>query len=104
MEVNNHRYADSITEMIDHCKQTLIDKHAEYAVGSNYHNFEQAAKLMNTDPRKALAGMMAKHTVSVYDLIESNEIAPRDQWKEKIGDHINYLLILWAMVNEEAGR
>ena len=46
--------------------------------------------------------MMDKHVVSVHDLVnkasKGSEI-PLETWKEKIGDNINYLLILWAMVN-----
>ena len=53
---------------------------------------------------RALGGMMAKHTVSVYDLIERHErgetISPA-MWDEKIGDSINYLLLLTAAIEEE---
>ena len=48
--------------------------------------------------------MMAKHTVSVYDLIEDyeqgKEISPK-MWAEKIGDSINYLLLLTALLEED---
>ena len=46
---------------------------------------------------------MCKHTVSVYDLIndfESGKNISIDLWNEKIGDSINYLLLLNAMVIE----
>lgn len=45
--------------------------------------------------------MMDKHVVSVHDLVNSaaeGRMVPEDLWREKIGDNINYLLILWAMV------
>lgn len=51
----------------------------------------------------ALGGMMAKHTVSVYDLIRMEEAGAKvkkELWMEKIIDHINYLILLWAMVRE----
>ena len=47
--------------------------------------------------------MMCKHTVSIYDLIndfENGNSIPIDLWNEKIGDSINYLLLLNAMVIE----
>ena len=46
--------------------------------------------------------MMAKHTVSIYDLINkaSEEYVPEEVWFEKIQDHMNYLLFLWAAVEE----
>ena len=61
-----------------------------------------AAGLQGCLPREALGGMMAKHTVSVYDMINSCDTFPIALWDEKITDHINYLLLLKAIVVEEA--
>lgn len=47
---------------------------------------------------------MAKHTVSVYDLIddyEQGKAIPKEMWAEKIGDSINYLLLLTALLEEK---
>lgn len=47
---------------------------------------------------------MAKHTVSVYDLIRKHDLGgmtSKEMWSEKIGDSINYLLLLSALVQEE---
>lgn len=44
---------------------------------------------------------MAKHTVSVYDMIRSGKDYPLDLWEEKIKDSINYLLLLWALIQED---
>ena len=46
---------------------------------------------------------MAKHTVSVYDMLrglEEGKSYPLELWDEKIGDSINYLLLLAAAVRE----
>ena len=46
---------------------------------------------------------MCKHTVSVYDMIrglEEGKSYPLELWDEKIGDSINYLLLLAAAVRE----
>lgn len=94
-------YKDSISEMLTHCAETLNAKRKEYAQGSDFHNFEVTAKITGGTPEQALAGMMAKHTVSIYDMIRSGD-QPIEKWQEKIGDHINYLLILWAMVRKKA--
>ena len=100
METSDSKYAECISEMIDHCKQTLIEKHGEYATEDNFHNFNQSALLMGISPQLALAGMMSKHTISIYDMMQDRIVDyPIEKWREKIGDHINYLLILWAMVN-----
>lgn len=56
---------------------------------------------MSCDPKEALAGMMAKHTISVYDMCRSGKDYPIELWNEKITDHINYLLLLKAIVEED---
>lgn len=85
------------------CGETLGVKASEYASDSDrLHNFRKAAALEDTTPRKALGGMMAKHTVSVYDLINHAEVdTPMAVWDEKITDHINYLILLRAILVEE---
>lgn len=45
--------------------------------------------------------MMAKHTVSIYDMCNSGLKYPIELWNEKITDHINYLLLLRAIIEEE---
>lgn len=80
-------------------------KGTEYDSDSNdrLHSFKVAAELQHETPIQALAGMMAKHTVSIYDMCEdTNTLYNLAKWTEKITDHINYLLLLKAMVCEEA--
>jgi hypothetical protein len=74
----------------------------EYAADADrLHNFKVAADLKGESPRQALAGMLAKHTVSVYDMAMSDNYFTIKQWDEKIIDHINYLILLLAIVQEE---
>ena len=95
---------DMITDKrLEDCKRVLAGKASEYATSDRLHNFKVAAVLSGENPIKALGGMMKKHTVSVYDLIEAvndGQDIPIELWDEKIGDHINYLLLLWALVVE----
>ena len=97
-----------IENRIEKCKQLLGVKAGEYAAGGDrLYNFKVAAILEDCTPEKSLAGMMAKHTVSVYDLInrfEEGEYIPKSLWEEKIGDHINYLLLLTALIEEREGE
>ena len=94
-------YELAIEDMLSHCQATLLKKHREYATADDFHNFRVAAKLQGITPAQALLGMMDKHVVSVHDLVieaaEGRSISEAT-WREKIGDNINYLLILWAMV------
>lgn len=90
---------------LDHMQKvsvdTLMNKAKEYATGGDrLHNFKVAASVQGISPKAALAGMMAKHTVSVYDMIGSGEDYPMELWEEKIKDSINYLFLLWALLHE----
>lgn len=52
--------------------------------------------------KAALAGMMSKHVVSLYDMCYSTLLHfDMEQWDEKITDCINYLILLKALVKEE---
>lgn len=84
------------------CTDILITKAKEYATEDRLHNFKVAAELQMTTPINALAGMLAKHTVSIYDMCRSGQSYPQEIWDEKITDHINYLLLLKALTVEEA--
>lgn len=102
--MNAERFEQIVNERLEECKKVLCRKADEYATEDRLHNFKIAAKLQKCTPITALAGMMAKHTVSVYDLIRQSEeghTASREMWAEKIGDSINYLLLLTALVEEK---
>lgn len=104
--MNSKRYNKIINDRLVKCTQLLCAKSDEYATDDKLHNFKVAATLQGCTPITALAGMMCKHTVSVYDLIRDNEEGkkiPKELWEEKIGDSINYLLILTALIEEQEG-
>jgi len=90
-----------VEEQIARSTSVLIKKAGEYATEDRLHNFKVAAELQACTPKQALAGMMAKHTVSVYDLCLSEKPISIDMWNEKITDSINYLLLLRAVVEED---
>jgi len=83
-------------------KEVLGSKAIEYATDDRMHNFHVAARIANTTREKALFGMMLKHIVSVLDLIEGRNVTP-GSINEKIGDTINYLILLEAMLIEGCG-
>lgn len=102
--MNTIEFNKIIEERIKKCCDMLIKKADEYATEDRLHNFKIAAKLQNCTPEKALAGMMCKHTVSVYDLIndyDEGQNIPMELWEEKIGDSINYLLLLTALLKDK---
>lgn len=101
--MNSERFNEIIEQRITLCKNILCHKAGEYATEDRLHNFKVAAELQHCTPITALGGMMSKHTVSVYDLIQRQEqglVVPEEMWIEKIGDSINYLLLLTALIVE----
>ena len=87
--MNTEDFNKIIHEQIDRCENTLCKKADEYATDDRLHNFKVAAGLQDCLPTTALAGMMAKHTVSVYDMIrglEEGKSYPLELWDEKIGE------------------
>ena len=87
------------------CMKILQGKNKDYMRNDNkFHNFVQAADMMGCSSIQALAGMKIKHTVSIMDMIKDYEqkgILPSiETLSEKIGDEINYLVILEAMFRE----
>lgn len=104
--MNTKDFNNIIHEQIERCEATLCKKADEYAVGDDrLHNFKVAAGIQDCLPTTALGGMMAKHTVSVYDMLrglEEGKSYPAELWNEKITDSINYLLLLAAAVREDS--
>lgn len=100
--MNNQKFMEIVNEQLDYCKSLLNVKVAEYNADQQdrLDSFKKAAALQHVTPKQALAGMMCKHTVSIYDMCSAGEYSS-DKWTEKITDSINYLLLLKAMVNED---
>lgn len=99
--MNSELFKEIFDEQVAACRNTLVEKAKEYATEDRLHNFRVAAMLQSTTPRDALCGMMSKHIVSVFDLARADNFASMDVWDEKIGDAINYLFLLKAVVIEE---
>lgn len=99
--MNVKQFNEIVAAQIKLSTDILCVKAKEYATEDRLHNFKTAAALEGITPKQALAGMMAKHTVSVYDMCMSPSDFSQAMWEEKITDHINYLLLLRAVVQED---
>lgn len=94
-----------LNSRLEKIRSTLAKKAKEYASDSDcFHNFTIAGRIAGTTPEKALYGMMLKHEVSVIDLIELAGSKPEKLNKElideKIGDNINYLILLEGLLRQ----
>jgi len=90
---------------IEQTGKTLAGKGTEYGSDSDrLHNFKAAGRMLNITPEKALEGMLAKHLVSVQDIVARVEnggnMPSQAVIDAKIGDCINYFILLEALLTE----
>jgi hypothetical protein len=96
-------FNDIVKERCSKIESVLASKAKEYASDEDrFHNFNVAGRISDCSPEKALKGMWMKHIVSVFDLIDWADSDPEkltsDLIDEKIGDSVNYLVLLEGML------
>jgi len=101
----SHKDFNRIVEQrIDKIRDVLSNKAKEYSSDNDrFHNFKRAGEMLRIEPEQALIGMFAKHMVSIMDMVRDiarGEKQPIFMWDEKIGDAINYLILLEGLVTE----
>lgn len=100
--MNADRFNTVLNEQLATVVAILGSKASEYADDQDrLHNFKASAILQGITPLEALRGKMAKHTISIYDMIATGQAFPIEKWDEKITDHINYLILLRALLIEQ---
>jgi hypothetical protein len=86
-----------VEHRIELIRSVLKSKATEYAtLGDRLHNFNRAADMLGVTKEKALVGMWTKHIVSILDIVDSGATPRQGMLEEKIGDAINYLILLEA--------
>lgn len=98
--MKQEQFEKIIETQLQRVKDVLFMKQKEYATEDRLHNFRVVSGLRDCTMEQALGGMLSKHTVSIYDMIESGKEYEPEQWNEKINDHIVYLLLLQAITEE----
>ena len=101
-----------IERRLELSKQILINKAKEYAKGDDnrMHNFDKASQITGECREKALFGFFLKHLISVMDIIDdmnknkNTYIPSKELTDEKIGDAINYLLLLEASIEDKRNK
>lgn len=100
--MTHEEFEEILEAQIQRLRDVLVNKTAEYATDDQLNNFRKAAHLRSGSLAEAVAGMMVKHTVSIYDMIESGKPFNEAKWDEKITDHIIYLVLLKAALIDGA--
>lgn len=102
--MNLDRFNDILRKRLRHITEVLDKKAGEYATADRLHNFRAAAALSGFSMAEACTGFMLKHWVSVQDLCSAARDGRRDfvrqHLDEKIGDAVNYLILLEAILLE----
>jgi len=102
--MNAQEFDTILSNRLIKIQDTLSSKAREYSDSSDrLYNFKRAGVINHTTPEKALWDMATKHLVSVIDLVEQNKETTIHMIDEKIGDLINYLILLEAILIEKTG-
>jgi hypothetical protein len=103
--MNNEDFKKILNKTINHCVETLMGKAKEYAADNDrLHNFNNSSISTYLTPAQVCCGYMAKHTTSINDMVFLGGEYPPEVWDEKIGDAINYLILLRAVIEEEGSK
>lgn len=90
-----------VDEAIDHIQTVLRDKAVEYSHnGDRLFNFRVTSQYNDEPIEKSIWGMASKHLTSVLDLVHGRLEPTKPMVDEKIGDMINYLILLKAAFYE----
>ena len=98
--MNREHFTNIFEGTVNKSRESLLRKNNEYGQEQDiFRAFTQAGHLQDIEPHQALLGMLAKHTTSIYDMGSDHILDHHvSKWEEKIMDHINYLILLRAMV------
>jgi hypothetical protein len=100
--MNQEEFEKAFENRVRLCREVLVVKAREYAAdGDRLHNFNVAAEFNSTTPQEACWWFLTKHLVSLSDMVTSGEQFSHLVWNEKLGDALNYLFLLDAIVKDE---
>jgi hypothetical protein len=105
--MNSEEFKTIVEGCVANINGVLQKKSREYSSKDDkLHNFDKAKDLMRCKTKEyALWGMFAKHLVSITDMVEKYEkygiLPDKNMVEEKIGDGINYFVLLKACFLED---
>lgn len=98
-----------VARRIDLITISLASKGKEYSIENNaFYNFDEGKDIAFSNSREKYAwNLMTKHLQSIKDIIEHVSIVGANGYpvdtlvEEKIGDAINYLILIEGMLKEQ---
>lgn len=99
--MNQQQFDQIVESRIEKIRDVLVSKGKEYADDTDrMMNFKSGAAMQGITPLQCLRGYMTKHITSLYNLLQSPDNVAPAVWDEKIGDSINYLILLEALLQD----
>jgi hypothetical protein len=96
-------FDDLLEETITEIRATLFNKGSEYATFDRLDGFKSSAAFNGITVEQALWFFVTKHIIALRDFIRKDshgDTPPYNQWKEKTGDIINYMILLRAILKD----
>lgn len=94
-----------VSERCIKIQSVLTIKAREYARGDDrLHNFNRGAEISGTTRERVLHGFMLKHFISYLDMLDDLDkgiVPDPDTVDEKIGDIINYFILMEASLKDK---
>jgi hypothetical protein len=98
------RFNEIFEQRVQQSRDTLVAKSKEYAtVGDRLHNFKVGAEFMGCTQEYYALSLATKHLVSIRDMVLTGNI-DRGMIDEKLGDAVNYMILIEAILKEEASK
>lgn len=90
-----------VNKRLAECKKVLTARSGMYASKKDrLHNFKLGAALIRQTPEQYAMALATKHIVAITDKLVNKEVMTAAFVAEKMGDVINYMMLLEAL-NEE---
>lgn len=103
--MNPNEFSKFLDEILTRIKFTLDSKSADYSTTQDkLFNFKLQASIDGITPIEALRGNNLKHQASItqgLNELQQGKIRPLGWWLEKGIDHINYTILLLALIKEQ---
>ena len=102
--MNTNLFNALVEGRIGKIRAVLANKAREYSSATDMlHNFKRGAAIFECTPERHNLFLNSKHLISIQDMVadlDAGKVALVEQWEEKIGDAINYLILLEGLVKE----
>lgn len=100
--MTTERFNQLVDELLAKTKAVLKVKQDEYNLDQDrLAFFKSGSDLTKLSPERTLYMFMYKHIKSLADMVSSEKAYSKELWEAKILDNINYLALLYALLEDD---